>query len=274
MCFPDDVVDYILSFLQSDLYTLKQCAQSHSTLSKLSERHIYANVILCDDFFAVRHSIATSEFIKILGSWPGIAKHVRSLTIRVETHGQMLMSEHLCGVASLLPTFSGLNDLEIKTFNGCFSWPRLPCMFHQSFLDFLRSQGKKKVWICGAQHFPLSLLDTCKNVKVTLDKCEYTQYDKGSNTKDMSLEPFEHLSLLRCSEACLESVIAWPRIRSLHSLEYRVGWCGEEPRNILPRMIVACSNSLTNFCLDINYYCASPIAKPQSTLKFSIRFTS
>jgi len=50
MSLPTDLVDYILSFLHSDLITLKTCTQSRSTLSKLSKCYIYANITLHDDF--------------------------------------------------------------------------------------------------------------------------------------------------------------------------------------------------------------------------------
>jgi len=254
MLFPVDVVDHILSFLQSDHDTLRQCAQSHPILFKLSERHIYANVILLTRGYAARNSIATSEFIKILSIRPDIAKHVRSLAIHVYRE-YLLASQHLYAVAYLLPTFKGLINLEIKTSDGCFDWQDFPCTFRQPFLDFLYRQGKKEVSICGARFFPLSLLNACKDVRVTLDRCEYTRYDKGADSKNVYPEPFEHLSILRCSPTCFENIIAWPRIHSLRSLEYKVGWCTEELGDCLPPLMVACSNSLTNFCFDINYYC-------------------
>ena len=257
---PDDIVDHILDFLRSDLYILNRCAQSHPRLSKLSERHIFANVILSDDFHLYRDSLilATSKFIKILSKRPIIAKHVRSLSVHVSDIGQESWTEHLCGVASLLPTLSGLNSFQLKSTNGMSSWRKLPCMFYQPLLDFLHRQGKKEVSIFGVRYFPLSLLNISKDVTVKLDKCEYTQCDDESSTMDAYLEALEHFSIIRCSDKCLESILAWPRIHSLRSLEYKAGWSAEEPVNFLPKMVVACSSSLTNFCLHFSYHCGSP----------------
>ena len=262
MSLSNDILDYILSFLQSDLVTLKTCAKSHPTLSKLSERYIYAEVTLCDD--RDTEGIRSSEFTEIVDKSPDIAKHVRSLTVLV-VHGTLLEEYvphvHVVRVACLLPMFSGLTDLKIKGIDrsNCFGWPELPVMFQEAFLNFLHTRGKKTVTICRSSCFPLSLLNDCENV--TMDHCKDTQYDKES-TKDALLPcpgPFERLSLLRCSRACLESTVAWLQRHSLHSLEFDGEWAIDDVGVFLPRALVACSNSLTKLCLDIGILCTSSI---------------
>src|SRR6266568_937386 len=149
MSLPNDLVDYILSFLQSDLVTLEKCAQSHPTLSELSERYIYANITLCDDLDRSK-DLRSSEFTRILAKRPDIAKHVRSLTVRVSGSGLEAQCKarlsHLDSASSLLPTFSGLTKLTIEGSPQdwfSFSWQALPETFHQAFLHFIHAQGKK-----------------------------------------------------------------------------------------------------------------------------------
>ena len=262
MSLPNDLVDYTLSFLQSDLVTLKKCAQSHPALSKLSERYIYADITLCDDLENSR--VSTSRFTKVLAKRPDIAKYVRGLTVvcvvRETLFEQKVATDsHLQSVARLLPTFSGLTKLEIVgNGSSLFMWHELPDRFHEAFLHFLHAQGKKKVTICHAVRFPLSSLNNCRNVRMILDECEDTQYDKES-TEDALLSrpgPFEHLSVLRCSKTCLENTTAWLQMHGLRSLEYQRGW--ENDEEILWAL---CSDSLKKLCLHTSYHCTSSVAK-------------
>lgn len=258
MSLPNDLVDYILSFLQTDLVTLQNCVQSHPTLARLCEPHIYADITLCDDDLQATEYLVTSAFVEILNKRPDIAKYVRSLTVLVSTPDR-----HLYLVASLLPMFTGLTKLKIEneSVDGMFLWSEIPEIFHQAIVDFLLRCGKKEVLVRYAMYFPLSLLNICKDVRVTLDVCLDTL-----STKDVlptSLEPFEHLSVLLCSETCLESIISWLRLRRLRSLEYKPWWLwgGVEEARKFARILVACSNSLTNLCLDIDTHCTSSVTK-------------
>ena len=284
MSLPIDVVDYTLSFLHSDRVTLKICAQSHPTLSRLSERFIYANVTLHDDldkFDPLEEDLRTSEFTQVIAKIPSIARHVRSLAVCVTDNADpeqgQATSSHLEGVASLLPTFSGLTKLTIKgniRNKFPFSWRTLPETFHQAFLHFLHRQAMKDVVIFYAAFFPISLLDNCKYVRATLDKCEETQYDVGeeSTTEDMlslsACHPagtFEHLSIRHCSQTCGENIAAWVETHHLRSLKYNGLRGASELRKFLPEVLLACSNSLTELHLDIEDYCRSSLATFYST---------
>jgi len=44
--FPNELIDYVLSFLQSDPYSLEKCTRADPFLSKLAERYLYADVTL------------------------------------------------------------------------------------------------------------------------------------------------------------------------------------------------------------------------------------
>jgi len=49
MALPAELLDHILSFLQSDPETLKTCSESHPSLSQLAEPYLYAHVLLKTD---------------------------------------------------------------------------------------------------------------------------------------------------------------------------------------------------------------------------------
>ena len=274
MSLSNDLVDHILSFLHSDLVTLKKCAQSHPMLSKLSERYIYADITLRDDLEYTRvPCLPTSGFTKVLAKRPDVAKHVRSVTVRVRVVDGTFFDQkaatdsHLESVARLLPTFSGLTKLKIEGSDRShrfFTWHELPDSFREAFLHFLHAQGKKKVAIHEAARFPLSLLNNCENVKMTFIACDDMQYDRESteNVLLSRLGPFEHLSLLYCSKTSQENTTAWLQTRGLRSLECEVGG-GKEIGEFVPRALVACSTSLTHLCLHTDHHCTSSIANFQ-----------
>ena len=107
MSLPTEVVDHILSFLQSDLAILRTCAQSHPILSKLSSRYIYAHISLHDDLYdtVITTGLRTSELTQTLANTPDIANHVRNLTVFCLTGNSGFKQHeatisHLNGVAS------------------------------------------------------------------------------------------------------------------------------------------------------------------------------
>jgi hypothetical protein len=55
-----------------------------------------------------------------------------------------MTGEHLCGVASLLPTFSGLNNLEINATNGFFHGENFLACSINHFWTFFTVKGRKK----------------------------------------------------------------------------------------------------------------------------------
>ncbi len=87
MSFPNDLLDYILSFLQSDTYTLEKCTRSHPVLSKIAERHIYAEITLYDDPHPKVECCTTHNFTQILASKPEVVDYIRSLTIYLKDYG-------------------------------------------------------------------------------------------------------------------------------------------------------------------------------------------
>src|SRR5437660_353443 len=108
MTLPTDVVDLILSFLRSDPVALKACAQSHPILSNLSERYIYADIILYEGLqvstLKLLEGLTTSDFT---AESPQIANHVRILKVYLnddaDPEQRKATTSHLNNLALILP---------------------------------------------------------------------------------------------------------------------------------------------------------------------------
>ncbi len=246
MSLPTDVVDYILSLLQSDIATLQTCAQSHPTLSELSECYIYANITLHDDDKYIvnqeGHRLRIRKFAQIITKNPNITNHVRSLKVYVAQNVYpelpKAMASYLNIVASTLPTFSRLKKITLSGFgrSSCISWRTLPETFCQAFQRLLHVQHMRDVSIFYASFLPLSLLNNCKT-RLTLHFCIDGQYDKGS-IEDQPYQPLEHLSIQCCYET-MKKITSWVQLRSLRSLRLTL----DEPsefKDFLPQLLAAC----------------------------------
>lgn len=78
---PLDVVDHILSFLQSDMVALKACSRTHPSLSRLAERYLYAYITFDMACFLYHRGNEEIELFEILSERPHIAKYIRSFDI-------------------------------------------------------------------------------------------------------------------------------------------------------------------------------------------------
>ena len=84
MSLPPDVLDYILSFLQSDTATLKARSKIHPFHSKLAERYLYVNIAVHDGTYTAKpdsNGLKFREIIKLLSKNPYIANYVRNLVV-------------------------------------------------------------------------------------------------------------------------------------------------------------------------------------------------
>ena len=263
MTLPTDVVDLILSFLQSDPAALKACAQSHPNLSNLSERYIYANIILYEGHrvstLGSLEGLKTSKFSRLLAKSPEIANHVRILKVYLNDDADIEQSQamafHLNNLAWILPLLSGLTRITLAGTPDNwyhFSWRTLPEAFCQAVVHVLHIQGMKAVTLSRVAYFPMSLLNNCKDIRITLDKCEEMQYDEEP-IEDVSFPAFEHLSIRNCSATSLKNTMAWIRNHKLRTLN-AAGDVGKFWKSF-PRLLAACSSSLTHLELDIADHC-------------------
>jgi hypothetical protein len=259
---PIDIIGHILGFLQSDIKALKACAHSHPILSDLSERYIYADVTLRDDTFS-SFDLPTSEFSQLLAKKPYIANFVRSLEVVCVygTPGSVqheMTSSHFDGITSLLPMLAVLTKFIFRgsfVSSSPFPWHAVPRPFCQAFLHHLHL---KDIVIIHVTSFPMELLNDRRNIKVSLDHCDNTQYNrkkaKLNNASESYPGPFEHLSVSRCSDRCVKSIATWVELHGLRSLKYAdYGFT-----NSFQRLLVACSNSLTDLHIN-DSHCMFPV---------------
>ena len=169
MSLPVEVLDYILSFLQSEVAILQACTQSHPILSKLVEQYLYANIILHDENRYPNnnfHGLQIVEFINLVSDSPHISNYVQNLAICVRFHGKQRRLLDMAQVLVILPRFSVLKTLTLCTIgNKICPWVMLHRAFRSAFLDFLNQGPPKEVSIGCLFSISLSLLDDCERIK-------------------------------------------------------------------------------------------------------------
>lgn len=258
MSLPNELVDHILSFLQSDLDNLKKCAQSHPILSKFAERYIYAKIRLYDNgryaFGPKCLTLRTNEFAQVIARNPNITNHVHSLDLHVQTNVEhKAMTSYLNNVASMLPTFSRLKKI---TLNGGAvglashaSWHTLPEVFCQAFQRLLHLQCLKDAIIYHISFLPLYLFNNChKTLRMTLCECVDVQYDKGS-IGGQPYQPLEHLTIKFCQP--LDKITSLVQTCSLRSLRVK---SEKSELVVLPQLLSSCSSTLINLDLDTSRF--------------------
>ena len=258
MSLPDDVLDYIFSFLQSDFRALKACAQSHPKIIPLVERHLYANIELVQVANTVTtetsgHDVRTVDsFVGLLSDKPHIANYVRSLDIAVALD----VTKWLENLASILRMCSLLNKITFRSSTQptgeLLEWVSLPENFRQAFLDCLHLPSMQAVSITLVSGFPMSALNHSKSVK-SLTLCGWTPGpDFIVETPRYPL--LEDLAIQDCSREAVGQIITWVQPRNLRSLEVLLASHDTEQ---LSRFFPSCSNTLTNLILDIKNKCKS-----------------
>ena len=98
MALPAELLDHILSFLQSDPETLKSCSESHSPLSQLAEPYLYHHVLFKTD--ESEQLFKPENLAELLSKRPYIAHYIRSLEIRVGGSLNKKARRKLSGCAS------------------------------------------------------------------------------------------------------------------------------------------------------------------------------
>ncbi len=243
MALPADVLDYILSFLQSDTAALKACSQSHPFLSKLAERYLYVNVAVHDGSYSAgadENGLEFHEITKLLSDNPYIANYVRNLAFCISRDLQLLRLQDLEDVSSVLPMFSGLTKIALRatTAMGC-SWPMLPDTFRRAFLDCIYM---KEAFLERIHSLQLTHLNNCKMVTLSQLQQPLTDSNVSSTARLKSLS-IEDSSLFR--------IRCWVKILSLHSLRLSIppDIDGLEELGI-PEFLTVCPNTLSNLEFD------------------------
>jgi len=260
MSLPDDVLDHILSFLQSDLRALKACSQSHPKFIPLVERYLYATVTLYDNNTISQNGLGTPQFMTLLSDNPHIANYIRSLEVEV-TYDLIESVQYLEDIASVLRMCSLLNKITLKQIHS--GWAALPEAFRLAFLDCLHLSSMKAVCIIYVYGFPLTALEYAKNLKQLTLRGWAPDHDFIPERSTYPL--LEDLSVQDCGGITLEKIIIWVQAQNLRSLEF-LGPC-DTTREVwlLQSLLSSCSNTLVNLNLDIwtgcKSFCANHLLK-------------
>jgi len=249
MAVPDDVLDYIFSFLQSDIRALKACSQCDPKFERLVERHLYANIAL-DDHTSGHDVRTVDSFIGLLSDNPHIANYVRSLDVVVTLDVAESILEN---VASILRMCSLLRKISFSAphTGQLLEWASLPENFRLAFLDCIRLPSMEAVSITLASDFPLTALNHSKSVK-SLTLCGWTP-GLGFIAETPRCPLLEDLAIQDCSREAVQKIIAWVQPSNLRSLEVML--LASHDRKQLSGFFSSCSNTLTDLTLDIKSEC-------------------
>jgi len=253
MSLPADVLDYILSFLQSDTDTLKACSRSHPILSQLVERYLYTSITLRDDI-----SLEASELNELLHNRPHVANYVFALEIEF-AYGtdQKALGPFLEAISFILPMLTMLRKIRLShTRPATVTWQMLPEKFYLAFLDCLRLPSMATICI-EFFAFPLSALTQCKHI----GNLSIRGWSHGPETVIVggNHTPFPTIDSLALHDCCprfLDTFSNWTRSRNISALEISDTSFGRSFNN-LPRFLICCSHSLTSLDVDIGKRCMS-----------------
>ena len=244
---PPEIVDLVFSFLEADPFTLQKCVQCHPEISKIAERHLYANITILDSKSSRDHPqiMPSSTLVQLLSHSPYIANYVRSLTIML-TRGPSLGSQLDPEVASVLRDKLRLLEKFGLTSNLNYmyriAWPEVHENVQAVLSTFLRLPTLKEVSISRIAHFPLSLLDECRNVTRVLLQNNFCHSDY--KVVRPSYPPLDFLSL----QDCCPTVIPWIRSHTPRSLDFLV----DDPYTF-QKILQVCSDTLTNLNVDLGH---------------------
>jgi hypothetical protein len=246
---PLEIIDHILSFLQSDVLTLEKCSKAHPILSELVPKHLYANI-------TIRVPTDVSRFSE-LASNDLIANYVCTLQIELvwsihESSGRRLLDQEK--IALMLPKFRMLKGIGLHVGNDPpTEWPLLHERFREAFAQCLRSPSMIEVSIIGASEFPLTTFRNCRSIKRLALGGEFDFDDSSSASSSSLVYPrIELLSLHDCQRSS-STIISWAKTCSPRSLRFSL------PNDfaILQSLVPIYSNTLVSLELDLGHACMS-----------------
>ena len=258
-----DVLDYILSFLESDPKTLKVCCRSHPLLCQIAEPHIYANIYLRTPNHVSDHNFGPSNLVKLLSDRPHIVDYIRNLDIQVSGDSYDEVVPFLQEIPTILPKPLTLKKITLdhRSTRTCFCWESQPESFRTAFLGCLHSSSVQHVCLKGIFHFPFVSVwnGESRTIKsLTVSNCFVWDPFHRVPTVDLydseySNAPIESLTFQCCGGIFLEKFSGWVKIFRMHfrSLEY----FQDDSYDVLPSLLSCSSNFLTNLDLDIGRKC-------------------
>jgi hypothetical protein len=238
---PVEILDHILSYLDTDHVALKTCLRAHPVFSDLVKRYLYAHIAVLNKPTVNSHGLNPEQLAKLLLSNVCVADYVHSLHMTVSTFGNNQWQE----MEWILPKFRQLQKISL-TVAEQGAWFSVHKDVREAFMNCLRLPSTVEVSILRAHGFPLYAFADCGFKKLTLNG----NFNPSSRT--LSLPCLESLSIHKgwpCSPEFFSSANI-PKLRSLDFRPYRPNDFGT-----LPQLLQRCSNTLTSLELDFGINC-------------------
>jgi hypothetical protein len=238
-----EVVDHILSFLQTDISALKSCSQVYPLLSGPAERYLYYRIIV-DVKADGDEDIA--ELSRQLSENPRLRNYVRILAINISkdlVSEMTTMMEATTSILSALPLVNKVSLVSTPKYNT--AWDQIHKNFHSVFVDILQQSSVQDVHLEDLTGFPMSIFDTCPGIK-TLSLCDCRTFTRSNSSS--TCPPLESLSIRGSDDP---TIFLWAinHVDRLTSLVLRPDL---EEFSAYSALLEACSSSVTRLELDLH----------------------
>ena len=163
---PFDVVEHILSFLESHPKALLACSKAHPILSQIVEKYWFRHITLRTGFTNFTFSFTPSDMLRCLTETPRIVNYVAILEVEfIYDQDRDWMTPYLKEIASLLPMFPLLECIMLpsRRNDSALLWRDLPQNFRTAVENCLHLPTLQEVHV-GDMSFPLSTLDNHANI--------------------------------------------------------------------------------------------------------------
>jgi len=165
-----DVVDYIFSFLRTDLATLKSCTQAHPRLSRLAERHLYHRTTLD---IKPGYDLDITQLSSLLKKNSRIRDYIRSLAINISEDCKYLLlawTPVTKAMSSILSSLPRLNQVTLTLPK--MVWIQTHESFRSAFINILQQSSVTTVHLESIFVFPLPILCPCPNAEALDDSSQ------------------------------------------------------------------------------------------------------
>ena len=237
-----ELIDHIFSFLQGESSALEACSKADTTLSRLAEPYLYADIIV-----TTNTKWAVDELYDQFCTNPHILDIPHTLhfdrTFLWFPNHELLTS--ITQVMSMIPRMANLTSLS---FQGQPWRDILYEDFLWAFATCLQQSAVEEVCLEDFCDFPLALLDNGKNIK----KLKLTDCTVSEDGPMLGLGLLhESLETLILEGGYNPDLLVWAKYRatSLTTLELR-NFSGEYHWYNIRGLLAACSNSLTQLYFD------------------------
>jgi hypothetical protein len=253
--FPEEILDYIFS-LCPDVHCLEASSKAHPLLSRIAERHLYADITLHN--FENYDSDCRLPLSNLLSEQPRIANYVLSLFINASSNDDELFPflEAIPSILALLPKLRMMaHRSPIGLGDGVY--PSLPESFRLSLENSFGLLSMKQVKNVGVK-IPLSLLHRCENTIESLefDHCVVSEPQAEVESSSSDCPPLENLRITEIGYELLKPLVHWVANGCGQLRQFRFSlWHPAGGFVLIKPILVSCSNTLTILDVDVGSLC-------------------